>query len=637
MMPPSMTPSLLVLALWGCTPPVPDGDSGVPVDTNPCTLYADADEDGYGDPAVVTHTCDLSGFVDDASDCDDGDAEAFPGATEYCNQLDDDCDGAVDEGDPEDQVWHRDRDADGYGSDDDTLTGCEEPAGYTRAGGDCDDDDPDSFPGADEFCDGLDQDCDDTVDEEALDASTWYLDADGDDHGVADETTLSCDDPRGWAATTDDCDDSDDRRFPGNPELCDNVDNDCDATVDEAASDAPAWFLDSDGDGHGDPAEAEVACDAPPDHVDDATDCDDQDGTRYPDAPEQCDGDDEDCDSLVDEGVTETFYLDADADGYGVDTTTVEACTAPSDYVAEPGDCNDADGGIKPGASEGCDGVDEDCDTAIDEDPVDGDTFYGDSDGDGFGDALVSQIACELGSGWSATDDDCDDGDAAVNPDAAEVCDHTDQDCDSSVDEGATTTLYDDGDGDGHGDPAVSTQACSAPSGTVENSDDCDDGDATVNPDATEVCDTVDQDCDTAVDEGVTTTYYADLDADGYGDATSVVDACSLPASGYVADDTDCYDLNAAANTAQTAFFSTDRGDGSYDWTCDGLEEQELPDAATCAAGGTSGKTCEGDAGWESGVPACGDSATWVENCNGAVDLDGNCGGKTVTATQMCR
>ena len=123
--------------------------------------------------------------------------------------------------------------------------------------------------------------------------------------------------------------------------------------------------------------------------------------------------------------------------------------------VADATDCDDAEGSTHPGADETCDGADDDCDGLIDEDGTDATTWYADTDGDGYGDASVAVASCGQPTGYVADDTDCDDTDATVNPDAAEVCDGLDQDCDGSVDEGATgtDTWYADTDGDGFGDP----------------------------------------------------------------------------------------------------------------------------------------------------------------------------------------
>jgi hypothetical protein len=174
-------------------------------------------------------------------------------------------------------------------------------------------------------------------------------------------------------------------------------------------------------------------------------------------------------------------------------------------------------------------------------------TFYRDADGDGYGDSSDSQDACSAPSGYVTNSTDCDDSDSAVNPGATEACDGIDNDCDSDVDEGVQTTFYRDADGDGYGDSSDSQDACSAPSGYVTNSTDCDDSDSAVNPGATEACDGIDNDCDSDVDEGVQTTFYRDADGDGYGDSSDSQDACSAP-SGYVTDNTDCDDSDNAAN-----------------------------------------------------------------------------------------
>jgi hypothetical protein len=94
---------------------------------------------------------------------------------------------------------------------------------------DCDEGDPSVFPGAEERCNGVDDDCDGTVDEDdAIDASAWYSDADGDGHGDVSDVQTSCDPGDGWSADGDDCDDDEATTSPSAEEVCDDgVDNDC--------------------------------------------------------------------------------------------------------------------------------------------------------------------------------------------------------------------------------------------------------------------------------------------------------------------------------------------------------------------------------------------------------------------------
>ena len=221
---------------------------------------------------------------------------------------------------------------------------------------DCDDADPAVFPGAIEVCNGVDDDCDGVVDN----GTGGATDADGD--GVS-----GCD---------GDCDDGDAAVFPGATELCDGIDNDCDGLLADIEGDA-------DGDG---------ASGCPGD------DCDDTDPAVYPGAPEVCDGDDEDCDGLIDEA------FDLDGDG-------VSSCDLPPD-------CDDGDALTFPGAPEQCDGVDNDCDGQVDEDTS------GDGDGDGVG-------ACA---------GDCNDGDPTVYPGGFEHPNGRDDDCDGQIDEGWSGT-----------------------------------------------------------------------------------------------------------------------------------------------------------------------------------------------------
>jgi hypothetical protein len=197
---------------------------------------------------------------------------------------------------------------------------------------------------------------------------------------------------------------------------------------------------------------------------------------------------------------------------------------------------------------------------------------------------------------------DCDDTSDDVNPGVAEVCNGTDDDCDgdiddddSSLDTSSGSTWYDDGDGDGYGDASVPVQACVQPSGTVTDDTDCDDLAASINPGATEVCNSLDDDCDGLTDDDdgsldttTATTWYADSDGDGYGDASATTLTCDAP-SGYGSDDTDCDDGDAtvypgAADTWYDGVDSDCAGDDDDDADGDG--------EAPYAAGGTD---CDDD------------------------------------------
>ena len=185
-------------------------------------------------------------------------------------------------------------------------------------------------------------------------------------------------------------------------------------------------------------------------------------------------------------------WSDADQDGY---------IDAPED------DCDDDNFAVNPAAAELCNGVDDNCDDQVDVDVAPGTdgatTRYQDTDGDGYGDAATAgKVVCDDGGDLPGVDNnaDCDDGDADIHPDALEICDGVDQDCDGEADDDPTdgATYYADTDGDGAGDPDQSERRCADGAGWVSTADDCDDADPDVGPDSTvdEVCgDGVDQNC----------------------------------------------------------------------------------------------------------------------------------------------
>jgi hypothetical protein len=617
---------LATLIATGC----PDPDKPINDDTGPSAI--DADGDGY--------TAD--------EDCDDSDPDIFPGAEEECDELDNDCDGEIDEG--TDHVYYGDSDGDGYGDAGTTIEACEPPTGYVENAEDCDDSDPLQYPGADEYCNGEDDDCDGETDEEGvLGASTWYADDDGDGYGDAGVSMDACDAPTGYVDNSDDCDDSDPMQNPDGTEICNGEDDDCDGEVDEdEAMDTATWYADADGDGYGDTDVTIQSCERPKGYVNNDDDCDDGDSAQYPGATEYCNGEDDDCDLDVDEDDASdvaTWYADADSDGYGdADVSDID-CDQPSGYVSNDGDCDDADPLQNPDADEICNGEDDDCDGTVDEDDaIDVSTWYADDDNDGYGDAGVSDIDCNQPKGYVSDDTDCDDRDPMQNPAASEVCNGEDDDCDGTVDEADAidaSTWYADSDSDGFGNASVTDLACDQPTGYVADATDCDDSDPLQYPGADELCNGEDDDCDGTVDEDDAidvSTWYADMDSDGFGNPAATDIDCTQP-SGYVADGTDCDDSDPLQ------FPGADEYCNGEDDDCDGtVDEDDAIDASTWYADtdsdtyGDAGNTdvdCDQPSGYVADDTDCDDSDAAQfpgadeycngedDDCDGYVDEDG--------------
>ncbi len=274
-----------------------------------CRSPSDSESIEYG---LRNQDWDGDGY-DRPDDCNDSDPEAFPGAAERCNGLDDDCDDAID--DEIAVTYYRDRDGDGYGATAEAFDICWWPDGYAEAGGDCDDGDATISPDGVEVCDILraDEDCNGLANEDdpgVVDAQPAYVDADNDGFGVGAPDYVLCFATPGLATIDGDCDDTMAARSPERIEVCDpaDVDEDCDGLADDVDPEGPwqaiGWFVDADGDGSGDPATGpRWFCDgAPPGWVDDALDCDDGNAATYWNHYEICDdGLDNDCDGEPDD------------------------------------------------------------------------------------------------------------------------------------------------------------------------------------------------------------------------------------------------------------------------------------------------------------------------------------------------
>lgn len=436
---------------WGSGSDCDDNDPNI---ANPQTWYLDLDGDGWGDADQSTVACTApSGYVDNSFDCDDSDPNIYP--YQGCPGLD--CGffygtqwGSCGSGLCVNGVCQPCEDQDGDG--------------WTNCDGDCDDNNPNVYPGAPEQCNGIDDNCDGLLDEGVcqgsdvctLEDATYigndqlaFLNAayvrslvnqsfciNNPPYAQCQIENLAAIFPTGTLGVSDACQECAVEYLTCYYTNCHGnsclgaLNTECVSCLTDfgclSQFIACVGLVDNDGDGWAA-----------------GSDCNDDVIGIHPFAPELCNGLDDNCDGQVDEGAS-MWYPDLDGDGYGVFEGAFASCDDPGPgYAPWAGDCDDGNPEINPGVPELCNGIDDDCDGETDENPVDGLVWYRDADGDGFGDIGDSVVACSMPSGYVDNNSDCDDTNAMINPSRPELCNGIDDDCDGLIDEGACANCSD--------------------------------------------------------------------------------------------------------------------------------------------------------------------------------------------------
>jgi Putative metal-binding motif/SprB repeat/Secretion system C-terminal sorting domain len=542
---------------------------------SPITYYADTDNDGYGNAASSQSACaQPPGYVTNNTDCNDAVATIYPGATELCNGFDDNCDLAV----PDNEL-----DTDG-----DTYMVCE---------GDCNDNNAAIKPAATEACNDLDDNCDGIIDNvTTCPAPTALTNVVSGTSALLGWANIACADSfslryrqkltattygvwSAWQHTT-----SNSLTITGlllNANYQWAVKANCPANVASTTATKlfsttcvlTTYYIDTDGDGFGNAASSQSACAQPVGFVANSTDCNDNNNLISPVAIETCNGLDDNCDAIV-----PANELDTDGDTY---------------MVCE-GDCNDNNAAIKPAATEACNDLDDNCDgivdnvatcpapTALANMTIGSTALLGWANiacADAYSVRYSQKLNATTYGPWSSwtnvnTNSHTLTGllsNTTYRWNVRTVC--VNNQSLFSAKEFTTcvaVNYYLDADLDGFGNAQSLQVACNIPPvGYVANSTDCDDSNAAINLNASEICDLKDNDCDLLIDEGFVTNWvFADTDGDGFGAPNTYINTCLT--IGYAANCNDCDDTNPAIfmNAIEVSNALDDDCDGIIDNVC---------------------------------------------------------------------
>ncbi|MBT9554874.1 MAG: thrombospondin type 3 repeat-containing protein [Myxococcales bacterium] len=566
---------------------VPDGGDNCPTAFNPGQLNTDAPEDILGD------ACDPDDDNDDRVDAQDNCPKV-----KNPLQTDTDSDGQGD-------ACDGDGDGDGVPDDKDNCKDdpnpLQEDSDGDKIGDACDlDDDGDGIPDPGDNCLGLANPLQEDTDLDAI-GDACDVDIDGD---AILNATDNC--PKAPNALQEDADKD------GSGDACDG-DDDADG-IEDSKDNCPGIANptqdNQDGDSFGD------VCD------------NDDDNDKVADDKDNC---------PIDQNPLQT---DTDVDGDG------DACDDDDDGDNDPdvADCGPTDPSVYHGQQEICDGKDNNCVQGADEVGSQGcTTYYLDADQDGSGVASESLCLCPPGKGeyTAKASGDCNDTNPLVNLGAAEICDGIDNNCDLQIDHensGGCINYYLDKDGDTWG---VNDKKCYCkPTGNYrgiwQGGDfDCNDNDPKVSPGAAEVCTGGDENCNGKInEEGAKSckTYYPDADGDTYGAKVTGKCLCAKTASYAVENNDDCYDGNKYAKPGNGAWYVSQRGDGSFDYDCDGNETRRhtLPGGNCSTILGFCSAT---QIGFVGSVPACGQSGKFLGGCDSGFF---SCDDETSTLQQEC-